>query len=622
MSQSGSRGRGIVMRYRFEGAPILGPTDYSTANLEDFVKASGKEYVDEMNRRLERERGALRREGLASSSTQYRQALQRVRFDYVTELNEQGLLRNIPQGGQATTNQAITLERVTALFNSPSGGRTALLELVTSNPAANFNANALRQAATLLGVKGVATATKGKRENDLKQAIRDLILGKSGLIQEQAQTEEAEAQAMEGRFTQQTLEEYSDDELRELLASQNLDSTGTRTALIRRILSNQAAPAQVVKYSNAVLQSYKVDQLKNILRNLKLKISGTKPELIERILGAQGEAPTSNVDQIITDIISSYNNGDIGLSEARERAREVSPDVYNKATVMRLREFLRLLGLDKTIQKAGTTATKAEIIRAITGGVTSTQLSQDRRRTIQTNLALCEQSTDEELRRVAQELNIDVRGMDKRAMCEAIHENYLNKFSSLLITELSEGTNSLANLARMDDKSRTRAIQTLARRAGYQQVSSLQDLMREFLLSHYRSRALRFAPDTLDAANAFLNAGEIVGDEITLGDMARIFADINPDLLSLAPQAQADALDELYKAFILPVMQGDEGSSALLERQFGRFSYSPARRNRGVLAGRLPAPQQQQAPFVPAPQSFIPEEPLDEDEDEDEEFSV
>jgi hypothetical protein len=620
MSQSSSRGaRGRITRYRFED--LLGPQDYTSGNLVDFAKASGKKYADELQEKEDVLKKQMLSDGLKSSDKDYKLNLQQLRYDYISGLAAKKLLKDIPKPDERGANEkTITIEMVDKAFKDPQNGRQALLDLVMNNSASSFNTNALRQAASSLGVKNVSNATKGKKGDDTKRAIRDLILGKSDLIRERAATEQAEAEAMEGRYTQQSLSEYSDVELKRLLSDLNLATTGTTAAMIRRILANQAPPSTTVKYSEALLKSYKVEELKDILRNIKEKVSGTKPELIKRILMSQGErgsSDESSIESMIADITKAYNE-DLDLRTARRAAAEISADAYNKASVVMLKEFLRVLGLDKTIVKAGTTATKSEIIKALTGGKTTSEArSRERTRSIQTNLSLCEESTLEELIITARELGLLVNDtMDKRDICVAIHDQYLNKFSSLIISELGQA-GSLENLSKLPEKERIVKIKSLARRAGYREISTMSDLLKEFLISHYRSRAAKYAPDAIDprqdSLDTFLRTGDLPTSDSDLEDLARVFADLQPDLLSLDVDAQDQALMELYGAFISPIMSGDRGAIALLEQKFSRFAYSPARRGRQGVSTRVPQPVYQAAPAsnrVSPPSSPRPSSPM------------
>lgn len=583
----------------------------------EFVQQAGPQYVDQLNALLEAKRKEMKGEGLSPYSSAYSAGLQQVRFNFVDELSREHpeLIRKLPPQPVSANIKLITSEEVTNLFNRD--GAAALLNLIERNSADSFNLNALRDAAKLLGVKGVHTATKGLKGLDAKTAVRNLILGKKTNIQEFQNIQERQRQAYRGRYTVEQLNAMSDDELKVILAQLGLERTGTHQSLVKRILANQAPLTQTIGYTQAALESMKVDQLRNILRNLNAKSSGNKKDLVMRILTLEGQPSGGEVNASetiarIKDIVDEE-----GTIAARRYAEEIAPDVYESATVSELQELVRLLAIKP--QKAGSTPVKKELIKAITGKSSSLQASRERREAIQADLSLCEQSSEEELDIAARELGINTRGLSKLQICQEIHRAYLYRFSSLILSQLAPGgKTTLANLASMTADERKKAIQALARSAKYAPVSTLPDLMREFLVSHYKARALQYAPDALEVINEYLMDGVVPQRQRDLDELARVFNDINPELFTLEDtRALSAALDELYISFIRVVMRGEEGSTQALMDRFSHFGYSPARRNAGVLSRPRVAPQ----PVIQYPEERAGEQAFEEEE-EGEELSL
>ena len=607
MSQSGSRTRAGVFRTLFE--PGLEPGDYSPKNLEAFARAAGPAYLKQYNDAVEATKERLKAEGVSHVTPEYRRALQNTRFQFLRDLyrNHRELHRRIT--APVKKEKLVTSDDVSAIFNH--GGADELLKDIEEGEAANFNLNALKEAAKLLGVKGSSEATKGKKGDDAKEAVRDLILDNAEEIQERSEIEKRRQQAYNGRHTAEELSKMNEDQLREVAKRLGVKTTGTKKTLIKNILSRQAPISVNIGYTESALKSMRVDQLRNILRNMGLSPTGNKDPLIERILenqGRMGEAPGVSVADTLAEIKSIAEEQ--GAIPARELAASIDPDVYQRASTDDLKELSALLALK--VEKAGSTATKEEYIRALTHKSSALQRSRERTRVIQADLSLCEESTDEELQEAARELKLNIRGLDKHQICALIYEKYLYRFSSLMLEEFGpEGKSSFSKLAGMTPAARKRAIENLARRSKYAPVSTLPDLLREFLFAHYRTRALRYAPDSLDVLNAYLMDGIIPNNMRDLEGLAGILSDISPDLYTFETvEAITTGLDEIYKAFIRVIAKGEEGSTNLLMDRMANFTYSPPRRNIGPLSRPRQAVQQ-----FPAEQ---PLEHLDERQGEEE----
>lgn len=611
MSRSTSRTRSEE-RPLFE--PQVGINAYTAENLDKFIAQAGRQYTDLVNQRMIALREDYRRRGIALTSKEYRQEAKQIRWDVLMDLyeNHPELIRRLAPRAEAT--KTITAEEVEKLFNKD--GMRAVLGLVQDNKAVDFNLNALKEAAKVLGVTKTSVVTKGLKGEDSKEALYKYILSQTPQILEREAIQREEQQAFGNVYTIERLNAMSEQELRDILRGMGLDTTGSRVALVKRILSNQARPTTIPKYSESYLKSLKVDALRNLAKNLNIPSSGRKDDLIARILDAQGgaaaEAGGVNVTEELARLRDIANTE--GVMAARRAARDISPETYEKATVVQLKNLTKLLALE--VQRAGTTATKDELIRAITGRVPTSAASRERRRALQADTALCEESTDEEVREAAKELGIDTRGMSKADICRAIYEAYLYRFSSLVLDQLGPGSErTLAQLAQLPPLRRTTAIKDIARRAKFTNVTTLADLMREFLLSHYRTRALRYAPDVVNLVSDFLLNGDVPNDLRDLDDMVKVFADINPNLLTLdSSQEQMAGLTEFYNTLVQPVMSNSAAAVDILQGAFARFSYAtPTRRRAGPLS--------RQRVEQPAPAPILEEE-IPEEEEEEEEIPV
>jgi len=565
--------------------------EYTRSNLEQFVSAieqeiesgeigeQGIKLYDDFTQRLAAQESEMKKQALSTTEKAARN--RQLIYNFLVEWQEKvGPVPALSEENTATRSRKsmITKDQVVKIFDDGLGA-SSLINLIKNHSAADFNIDALSKAASLLGVKGLTAATKGEKGDAKRKIIYNAIRNTPGLERYATvlqQTRSAKANIL----TAEELGELETNELRDILADAELDDNGTRGELIRRILENQEVPEISVELTKDALERMKNDELQDILRSKKLPYSGmNKQQLIRKILSTQGAGEEKDVYKEIQSIINTALRGEI--RKAKQETSALGADELDKVTVTDLRKLAHALSI-----KIPANTKKPGIISLLTGGqFTQRSVTEATSTRYKSSYKECLNASVDEVREIAKSMGIRTAGVSHQSLCKKIGEEFLHHAINNFLTNTDTFIGDLNKaVSYPTEKQRETAIRAIARRAGFEATTTktLASLLTQFFISHYRIRALNINPDLVDDVNAYVSEGHIPNHD--LRDFARIFSDIDPDLLSVDENAIPSELGILYNDIFGSIMENNERAMDIIKSYIKELNYEIGHSRQVVMA--------------------------------------
>jgi len=572
----------------------LTPDDYTRDNLEEFVREArelapeyGEEAVDMYNdfaEQLANQEATLKHaigeNGKPLTTTEKSARNKELIYDFLKQW--EGVFGKLPELGEekqtVSRKNLITTKQIESIFNNGLGA-TELIQFIKDHAASQFNANALQLAASLLGVSGVSAATKGVLKDRKREIIRDMILNSNGL-ENYAKLLAENTRAKESMYTRDKLADMETDQLRQILRDMKLSDQGTRAELINRILENQKTPVITTTLTKEALSRMTNDELKAMLASVGLPYSNLKKEgLVERILAnasrfGNNASREKSVYDKLSDIIAKATRGNI--AEAKQDLRNLGANAIASVNRDELLRVARVLSYD-----IPTNATKDVIIQELTGTIPTSSVQKATKNKYKSSYSSCIEADHDEVVSLAKSMGIRYVGVSKETLCKNINEHFLHNAIDKFLVDTNAYITSLEKaISHRTPKQRETAISGIARRAGFT-AKTLHQLLTQFFESHYRIRALNINPRLVDNVEKFIHQGVISGN---LGEFARIFSDIDPDLLSLEDRAIADQLQLLYNNVFGPIAADDRTALSIIEKYIDKLNYEVKHSSNVIMA--------------------------------------
>ncbi len=474
----------------------------------------------------------------AATRSLYLADQQQARFDllvdYVNDL-PRGQTLSLPSVAAASsTARFIDGARLENIFSTE--GQAGLVRTLRETPIDRLRINGLEQLAKSLGVPTALTAKLADRGDDRRRGLVNAILAHLGETAEYQNVPEGTGRASSSRSPRRTAD-----------TAVSLDQA--RTTLGRRQINDSLQ-----------LLSLSVPDLNRLARELGLVPGKNKAETIKRIGDLAGFDPLPTVAQVTARFNAIMANPNIASAEAAAQA--MREEELNMLSSTQLYELYKHLQLGTRHPNVFAASRSRPSKGAIIAHLTRNQARQgpdavsSRRElgNVRRDYNACVNADIVHVRDVADSLRISYNQFTtKEQLCADIYAYHLGRVSDILVS-------NLANLEAIAAEPATAPgrLAVIARNVNLDvKPNTVEELLQHWIPSHYGSRVIRLAPGQNAMLTAYIRNGTVPANVRQQYALARVFADIRPDLEQLEDDQLAGALQDLYDRFIVQAMAGD-----------------------------------------------------------------
>lgn len=369
-----------------------------------------------------------------------------------------------------------------------------------------------------------------------------------------------------------------------------------KVTAVRDVAGLKKALADAGITSASKLNKYNLDQILGMTKQfIDLKASSKKSEVVKIISDYAGftggvvdkDTLMRRYDAYITAI---NNKEDLEALLDKIRSENTAED-FNMPGAIKVDPMKKLykpfvdanlisavLGENK---RPKASPSKSEMVAAIFGEKLSDIVKTSRGSKTQqpfSNKANCNSASQMAIDSAVKTYGINTRGKSRAEICDEIFAAYYNTISDKFLDKKKDLTDALAATG-LDRQTR---VDKLAKRLNIEVPSGrLSDLVYQWMLQHYKGRALTFYPgeNADDMVEAFIMSGTIPsgGEE----KLAVIFSDVNRGAVNASPSERVGQLQSFYQNFVQRLRSGDTRDFA---GNLDSFSFS--RTTRGTYAPR------------------------------------
>jgi len=525
------------------------PNQYDGVNV---TSLSGQALIDYNN--WKKQDTALKQE--LTRSGNYRNALRDFRYNMVQNLHRDGLLRDTDQISQveavsAGLSREYTKADVLAKMNLL--GRERFIEWIGQQTPAGFKTNALEEAAAQLKVPRTTTGIGLVKKTNLYNIIMARTGGSS-------------------------------------VASMGGNGTPNRGVDARIVDELQRRNIQ----STSQLSAMRSDDLKELAKQYDVQRSGKKSDIINSIATSAGMSAMRDRVQIESDIDAIIRLAAVDPGQAREQGRYLDANELTQVPLIKMRQLASAISLRKEFpvlpggRRIGAPSREL-IIATLTGNRTERSRSRENRESIMSNVQDCNSASMSTVLKIAQDLRIPSLGLTQEQLCDKIYAAHLARISELIVRRGGE----IENIATLNGQAQVDEVKRLANTLKLgSNITTLDDLIRKWLMSHYQARAISLYPQRQQDVMNYLSDGALPRGADALRDLSVVFSDVRRDMYNMSDQDRRAALQGLYDQFINRLSLGGRSASgtflANLQR-YGFGTYQQGSPNRQM--GNIPSPQ-------------------------------
>lgn len=559
--------------------PERGPAGYTATNLTAFINQAG--LAEELKQALLDARAANQAEysrllggtspaastfwsevaRSAATRSLYLADQQQARFDLLDEY-----VANLPAGetlslpsvaAASSTARFIDGARLQNIYST--GGQAELVRTLRETPVDRLRITGLEQMAKNLGVPAASTARVADKGDDRRRGLVNAILVHLGETAEYQNVPEGTGRASSSRSPRRA-------------AAPALSREQALTTLERAKVTDSLH-----------LLNLSVPDLNRLARDLGLIPGKNKAITIERIGELAGFEPLPTVAEVTNRLNTILNTENIAAAEAAAQAmREEELNMLSSAQLNSLYKHLQLgTRYPNAFPSSRSRPSKGSIIAHLTRNQASDgpDAVSSRRElgNIRRDYNTCVNADVVHVRDVADSLRISYNQFTtKEQLCADIYAYHLGRVSDILVS-------NLANLEAIAAEPETAPgrLAVIARNVNLDvKPNTVEELLQHWIPSHYGSRVIRLAPGQNAMLTAYIRNGTIPANVRQQYALARIFADIRPDLEQLEDDQLAEALQDLYDRFIVQAMAGDLATiTNRVSTARPRNAYASPRRN-------------------------------------------
>lgn len=562
--------------------PRLGPEFYKAENLEKFILTAGTEEINRFRDALAQEKKRLMDAFVSNAGVnpnqydntnvtllqgqqlqdynswkrqiaalhqevartgEYRRVLQALRYNWVMNLHNAGRLRDLTEVSQAeaaNVGLAREITKADVINKLTTMGRDAFLLWLDEQTPEGFKANALEEAARQLQVRGFSTISG--TGNTRKTNLYNLIMNQTGGRARQGLRTGGDQGAQPNVQTNNNLTQE--------LQRRGIRSTGQLTAM-------------------------RSDDLKELAKQFNVPQTGKKAEIINNIAATAGMTTMRGRGDIEADVDALIRLAATDPLQAREQGRNLDPNELTQVPLPKMRQLSTALQLRREFPTRNGGARSGApsrdlIIATLTGARTERSRSRENREQIIADRNTCLGADLQTVQRIAQDLRIPTIGLSQEQLCDRIYAYHLTNLSSLILRRGGD-LEQIANMAPDQQGAAVRRLATQLRVGG--NVQTLDDLIRQWMTTHYQGRALSLYPQRQQDVSNFLATGALPQNADALRDLSVVFSDIRRDMYNMDDAGRQQALGALYNQFVARLQQGGSGGVGTFLANLNRFGF-------------------------------------------------